>query len=169
MEGSSPRMKFIISSAPSCLNSALKLPRTFAAASLNLALRSSLKPVPTGVMTILLPSRLKLTSLPGATPAASRMCSGNVKLECYRVRGFGLGIHQHEIDGPWPYKGPFLWEPLCSQRAGLLRPPFLAPAGAAAGTAAPGVAPGVAVGAVATRARSRGVPCGLRDSTATRL
>jgi hypothetical protein len=32
----------------------------------------------TGVMTILLPSRLKVTSLPGATPAAVRMCLGIV-------------------------------------------------------------------------------------------
>jgi hypothetical protein len=65
-----PRMKRMISSAPSCANSSLKLPRTRAAAASSRARRSSLTLVPTGVMTILPPSRLKVTSLPGATPAA---------------------------------------------------------------------------------------------------
>jgi len=68
----------MISSAPSCLNSVLKLPLTRAAAACSFARRSSLTPVPIGVMTILLPSRLNDTSLPGATPAARRMCFGIV-------------------------------------------------------------------------------------------
>lgn len=68
----------MISSAPSCLNSGFKLPRTRAAAARSFARRSSLTPVPTGVITILLPSKLNDTSLPGATPAAMRMCLGIV-------------------------------------------------------------------------------------------
>jgi hypothetical protein len=68
----------MISSAPSCLNSGLKLLRTRAAAVRSFALWSPLAPVPTGVMTILPPSRLNETSLPGATPAAWRMRLGMV-------------------------------------------------------------------------------------------
>lgn len=68
----------MISSAPSCLNSGLRLARTRAAAARNFAHRSSLTPVPNGVLTILLPSKLNDTSLLGATPAAMRMCLGNV-------------------------------------------------------------------------------------------
>ena len=68
----------MISSAPSCLNSGFRLPRTRAAAARSLARRSSLTPVPIGVITILLPSKLNETSLPGATPAAMRMCLGIV-------------------------------------------------------------------------------------------
>ena len=61
----------MISLAPSCLNSGLKLLRTRAAASRSLARLSFLTPVATGVMMILLPSRLNDTSLPGRTPAAA--------------------------------------------------------------------------------------------------
>ena len=66
-------MKFMISSASICLNSALKMPRTRAAAVRKCARRSSLTAEPTGVITILLPSRLNTISLPGITPVAMRM------------------------------------------------------------------------------------------------
>ena len=75
---SSPRRKIMISAAPSCLNSGFRLPLTRAAAERSFARRSSFTLVPTGVMTILLPSKLNDTSLPGATPAAMRMCLGMV-------------------------------------------------------------------------------------------
>ena len=68
----------MISSAASCLNSGFMEARARAAAALSVSRRSSFTPVPTGVITIRLPSRLNETSLPGATPAAMRMCFGIV-------------------------------------------------------------------------------------------
>jgi hypothetical protein len=73
----------MISSAPSCLNSELRLLRTRAAAARSFARRSPFAPVPTGVMTILPPSMLNETSLPGTTPAASRMRFGDGDLSLF--------------------------------------------------------------------------------------
>lgn len=63
----------MISCAPNCLNFGLKLLRTLAAAARSFARLSFLTGLATRVMTILPPSRLKDTSLPGTTPAASRI------------------------------------------------------------------------------------------------
>jgi len=71
-------MKFMISSAPIGLNSSLKLSRTRAAAARNCARRSPFTAEPTGVVTILLPSRLNTTSLPGTMPAAMQSRLGVV-------------------------------------------------------------------------------------------
>ena len=68
----------MISSALSCLNSGPRLSCTRAAALRSVARRSLRTFVASGVMMILLPSRLNATSLPGATPAAARMCLGMV-------------------------------------------------------------------------------------------
>lgn len=68
----------MISCAPDCLNSGLKLLRTFDAAARSFARRSFFTWLVTAVMTILLPSRLNVTSLPEAMSAAVRMCFGMV-------------------------------------------------------------------------------------------
>ena len=68
----------MISCAPNCLNSGLKELLTFAAAERSFARLSLWIWQATGVMTILLPSKLNVTSLPAATPAAARMRLGIV-------------------------------------------------------------------------------------------
>ena len=64
----------MISRALNCMTSGPRLLQTLAVAARSFARLSSLTWLATGVMTILAASRLNETSLPGATPATSRMC-----------------------------------------------------------------------------------------------
>ena len=66
----------MMSCAPSCLKAGLMLLWTLAAAFRNCARRSLFTLLEIGVITILPSSRLIDTSLPGSTPAATRMCLG---------------------------------------------------------------------------------------------
>jgi hypothetical protein len=63
----------MISSAPSCLDSLLRLAHTRASAALNFALESSLTLVPSSAIAILLTSRPNLILLLSETAAAKRM------------------------------------------------------------------------------------------------